>query len=50
MARIGGRSTPVAWLVGALCVGVIAGLGYLAIPMLPAVGDYVTFMLRALPG
>lgn len=40
MARIGGRSTPLAWLVGVACAGVIACLMYLAAPMGPIMMRY----------
>ncbi|MBN9157207.1 MULTISPECIES: hypothetical protein [unclassified Microbacterium] len=40
MARIGGRSTPLAWLAGVVCAGVVAGLMYLAAPMGPVMLKY----------
>ncbi|MBS1698935.1 MAG: hypothetical protein JST25_11105 [Actinobacteria bacterium] len=40
MARIGGRNTPLAWLSGVVCAGVIAGLVYLAAPMGPVMMTY----------
>lgn len=40
MARIGGRSTPLTWLAGLVCAGVVAGLVYLAAPMGPVMLKY----------
>ncbi|MBS1672873.1 MAG: hypothetical protein JSS74_02785 [Actinobacteria bacterium] len=45
MARIGGRNAVLAWLVGVLCAGVIAGLLYLAAPMGPVMMQYVSSLL-----
>ncbi|GAA5147183.1 hypothetical protein GCM10025768_06790 [Microbacterium pseudoresistens] len=50
MARIAGRKTALTWVAGVFCAGVIALLGYLAIPMLPVIGDYVAGMVRSLIG
>lgn len=44
MARVGGRNTFFAWLVGALCAAVIGALLWIAAPMVPQaavfLGDY----------
>ncbi|WP_424937625.1 MULTISPECIES: hypothetical protein [Bacteria] len=50
MARIGGRSTAHAWIGGLLCLGVIAGLGFLALPMLPVLEQYVGDLLASFGG
>ncbi|MGV9194669.1 hypothetical protein ACQ143_10045 [Microbacterium sp. MC2] len=41
MARVAGRNAVFAWIVGLLCAGVVAGLAYLALPLLPATVDWV---------
>ncbi len=46
MARIGGRSVWFSWFVGIVCVGVVAGLVFLAGPMVPAVVDWSGQALR----
>lgn len=45
MARTGGRNSFVAWAVGLLCLGVIAGLVYLAAPMGPVMLRYAADVL-----
>lgn len=40
MARLGGRNAPFAWVVGILCAAIVAGLAFLAIPMVPVVTDW----------
>ncbi|MFT4137108.1 hypothetical protein [Microbacterium sp.] len=40
MARVGGRNTALAWLAGIGCVAVVAGLAFLALPMVPVVRDW----------
>jgi len=47
MARIGGRSTWLAVPAGLLCVGVVAGLVWLALPMVPVSVTWVGDTLRA---
>ncbi len=47
MARIGGRNTAIAWFVGVLCAGVVAGLFYLAAPMGPVMLHYVAGVLAS---
>ena len=47
MARIGGRSTWIAVPAGMLCVGVVAALVWLALPMFPVAVDWVGDSLRA---
>ncbi|MDR6866698.1 hypothetical protein J2Y69_001291 [Microbacterium resistens] len=47
MARIGGRNTALAWIAGIVCLGVVVGLGYLAAPMLPAIGQYLGDLLAS---
>lgn len=36
MARVGGRNTLLAWIVGIGCVAAVGALAYLAMPMIPA--------------
>ncbi len=36
MARIGGRNAVFAWVVGIVCAATVAGLAFLAMPMIPA--------------
>lgn len=46
MARVGGRNGFVSWTVGLLCAAVIAGLLYIAAPMMPTFVDVVGDTLR----
>lgn len=46
MARIGGRSTWFAWLVGLVCFGVVGALVFLAVPLAPAIVDWSGSALR----
>jgi hypothetical protein len=48
MARVGGRNAAISWIVGVLCMGVVAGLLWLALPAAPAVVDIVGNGLREL--
>ncbi len=47
MAQTGGRSTWFAWLVGVVCLGIVAALAWLAVPALPGVSDWISDTLRA---
>ncbi|MBO9627097.1 MAG: hypothetical protein J7484_12075 [Microbacterium sp.] len=50
MARVGGRNLAMSWIAGILCTGVILGLMWLAIPIVPAMAEFVGDGLRnALP-
>jgi len=48
MARVGGRNLAISWIAGLLCTGVIAGLVWLAIPMVPTMADFVGQSLRGI--
>ncbi len=50
VARIGGRSSAAAWLVGVLCTGVIGGLLVLAAPAVPAGVAIAGDILRSASG
>lgn len=41
MARVEGRNAVFAWIVGLMCAAVVAGLAYLALPLLPVAADWV---------
>lgn len=42
MARIAGRNTGIAVLAGLVCIGVVGGLVYLAVPLAPATLEWVS--------
>jgi len=50
MARIGGRSTAHAWIGGLLCLAVVAGLCFLAMPMLPVLDQYFRDLMASFGG
>ncbi|MGF3057028.1 hypothetical protein [Microbacterium sp. YY-01] len=50
MARVGGRSSFLAWFAGIVCAGVIVGLLWLAIPVMPDAVQFVGDMLRSTYG
>ncbi|CAI9390553.1 hypothetical protein [Microbacterium sp. T2.11-28] len=41
MARVGGRSTSLAWVVGLACVAVVGALAWIAAPLLPGTVQFV---------
>ncbi|CAN7183174.1 hypothetical protein LJR045_000411 [Microbacterium sp. LjRoot45] len=41
MARVGGRNTSLAWIVGLVCAGVIGVLAWTAAPLLPGAAQFV---------
>ena len=45
---MGGRNLAISWIAGLLCAGVIAGLVWFAIPIVPAVAEFVGDGLRSL--
>jgi len=47
-ARVGGRNRAISWIVGLLCVGVVAALLWFAVPAGPAVIEMVGSSLRQL--
>lgn len=47
MARVGGRSTWFSWFVGAVCVGIVGVLVWLAVPALPGVSTWLGGVLRS---
>jgi len=47
MARIGGRNAVFAWIVGIVCAATIAGLAFLAVPLLPASFTWLTGTLAS---
>ncbi|MDQ0728467.1 hypothetical protein [Microbacterium sp. W4I20] len=50
MARVAGRNLGFSWFVGVLCAGIIAGLMWLSLPMLPFLAEFAGNALRsALP-
>lgn len=51
MARTGGRNPVISWIAGIFCAGIVAALLWLALPMGPALVEYVGDTLRAVaPG
>lgn len=51
MARVGGRSPAMSWIVGVLCTAVVAGLLWFALPMGPVMVQFVGDTLRTIaPG
>lgn len=46
-ARVGGRNPVISWVVGLLCVGVIAALLWLSLPAGPGVVTVLMHMLGA---
>lgn len=50
MARVGGRSIAMSWIVGLLCAAVVVALLWLSMPMLPVLIEFTGDALRrALP-
>ena len=47
MARVGGRNLAISWIAGLLCAGVVAGLVWLALPIMPAMAAFVGDTLRS---
>lgn len=48
MARVGGRNSAISWIVGILCVGVIAGLVWFTLPLMPTMAEFVGDGLRSI--
>ncbi|WP_179297579.1 hypothetical protein [Microbacterium sp. SZ1] len=48
MARVGGRNLAMSWIAGVLCTGVILGLLWLAIPIVPTLATFAGDTLRTL--
>lgn len=48
MARIGGRNLAMSWIAGVFCTGVVLGLLWFAIPIMPTMAAFVGDALRAL--
>jgi len=46
MARVGGRNLAVSWVAGVLCAAVIGGLLWFAVPIVPALVEFVGGTLR----
>ncbi len=46
MARVGGRNLAISWIAGLLCAGVILALLWFAIPIVPAMAEFVGQSLR----
>ncbi|MBW8764144.1 MAG: hypothetical protein JF592_16460 [Microbacterium sp.] len=48
MARVGGRNLAISWIAGMLCAGVIVGLVWLALPIVPAMAQFVGEGMRSI--
>ncbi|WP_186307542.1 hypothetical protein [Microbacterium sp. 1.5R] len=48
MARVGGRNLAMSWIAGLLCTGVVLGLVWFAIPIVPALASFAGDTLRSL--
>jgi hypothetical protein len=48
MARVGGRNLAISWIAGLLCTGVIAGLVWFALPIMPVMAEFVGDGLRSI--
>lgn len=46
MARVAGRNLALSWFVGLLCVGIIAGLLWLSLPLVPFLAQFFGDALR----
>ncbi|MEV4775742.1 hypothetical protein LTA6_002136 [Microbacterium sp. LTA6] len=46
MSRVGGRNLAVSWVAGILCAGVIGGLLWFAVPIVPSLVELAGGLLR----
>ncbi|WP_433584702.1 hypothetical protein [Microbacterium hydrocarbonoxydans] len=47
MARVGGRNLAISWIAGLLCTGVVAGLAWFALPIVPTMAQFVGEGMRS---
>lgn len=48
MARVGGRNLAISWIAGILCTGVVVGLFWFALPIVPEMAAFVGDGLRGI--
>ncbi|MCK2024501.1 hypothetical protein KZC52_16340 [Microbacterium sp. kSW2-24] len=48
MARVGGRNLAMSWFAGVICAGVVAGLVWLSLPMMPVLAAFAGDTLRSI--
>ncbi|CAD5141117.1 MULTISPECIES: hypothetical protein [Microbacterium] len=46
MARVGGRNLGMSWFAGIVCAGIVAGLVWLSLPMVPILAQFAGDALR----
>lgn len=47
---MGGRNLTISWIAGVLCVGVVLGLVWLSLPLMPSMAEFIGDGLRGLLG
>lgn len=48
MARVGGRNLAISWIAGLMCAGIVAGLVWFALPIVPTMAQFVGEGMRSI--